>query len=74
MIRINTILLMAAFGLMLGMFVLQASALRVGQLSVVQPVLTTELIFLVPTIPRTLIRALFTSPQMTLDRASLKRF
>jgi drug/metabolite transporter (DMT)-like permease len=35
------------FGLMLGMFVLQASALRVGQLSVVQPVLTTELIFLV---------------------------
>jgi drug/metabolite transporter (DMT)-like permease len=35
------------FGLMLGMFVLQASALRVGQLNVVQPVLTTELIFLV---------------------------
>ncbi len=35
------------FGLMLGQFVLQASALRVGQLSVVQPVLTTELIFLV---------------------------
>jgi hypothetical protein len=35
------------FGLMLGMFVLQASALRFGQLSVVQPVLTTELIFLV---------------------------
>jgi hypothetical protein len=35
------------FGLMLGMFVLQASALRAGQLSVVQPVLTTELIFLV---------------------------
>jgi drug/metabolite transporter (DMT)-like permease len=32
---------------MLGMFVLQASALRVGQLSVVQPVVTTELIFLV---------------------------
>lgn len=35
------------FGLLLGVFVLQASALRVGQLSVVQPVLTTELIFLV---------------------------
>jgi drug/metabolite transporter (DMT)-like permease len=35
------------FGLMLGMFVLQASALRIGQLSVVQPVVTTELIFLV---------------------------
>jgi hypothetical protein len=35
------------FALMLGMFVLQASALRVGQLSVVQPVLTAELIFLV---------------------------
>lgn len=35
------------FALMLGMFVLQASALRAGQLSVVQPVLTTELIFLV---------------------------
>jgi drug/metabolite transporter (DMT)-like permease len=35
------------FGLMLGMFVLQASALRVGQLNVVQPALTTELIFLV---------------------------
>src|ERR1700724_1659695 len=35
------------FGLLLGVFGLQASALRVGQLSVVQPVLTTELIFLV---------------------------
>ena len=35
------------FGLLLGVFALQASALRVGQLSVVQPVLTTELIFLV---------------------------
>lgn len=35
------------FGLLLGGFVLQASALRVGQLSIVQPVLTTELIFLV---------------------------
>jgi drug/metabolite transporter (DMT)-like permease len=35
------------FGLFLCVFVLQASALRVGQLSVVQPVLTTELIFLV---------------------------
>jgi drug/metabolite transporter (DMT)-like permease len=38
---------LAGFGLLLGTFVLQASALRVGQLSVVQPVLTTELIFLV---------------------------
>jgi drug/metabolite transporter (DMT)-like permease len=35
------------FGLMLGTFALQASALRFGQLSLVQPVLTTELIFLV---------------------------
>lgn len=35
------------FGLLLCVFILQASALRVGQLSVVQPVLTTELIFLV---------------------------
>jgi drug/metabolite transporter (DMT)-like permease len=35
------------FGLLLCVFALQASALRVGQLSVVQPVLTTELIFLV---------------------------
>jgi drug/metabolite transporter (DMT)-like permease len=35
------------FGCMLGTFVLQASALRIGQLSVVQPVFTTELIFLV---------------------------
>jgi drug/metabolite transporter (DMT)-like permease len=35
------------FGLMLGVFGLQATALRAGQLSVVQPVLTTELIFLV---------------------------
>jgi drug/metabolite transporter (DMT)-like permease len=35
------------FALLLGVFGLQASALRVGQLSVVQPVLTTELIFLV---------------------------
>jgi drug/metabolite transporter (DMT)-like permease len=35
------------FGLLLGTFVLQASALRIGQLSVVQPVLTCELIFLV---------------------------
>jgi drug/metabolite transporter (DMT)-like permease len=33
--------------LMLGTFALQTSALRFGQLSVVQPVLTTELIFLV---------------------------
>jgi hypothetical protein len=38
---------LTGFALMLGMFVLQASALRAGQLSVVQPVLTTELIFLV---------------------------
>jgi drug/metabolite transporter (DMT)-like permease len=37
----------AGFGLLLGTFVLQAAALRVGQLSVVQPVLTTELVFLV---------------------------
>jgi drug/metabolite transporter (DMT)-like permease len=35
------------FGLMLCMFVLQATALRFGQLSVVQPVGTCELIFLV---------------------------
>jgi drug/metabolite transporter (DMT)-like permease len=35
------------FGLLLGVFALQASALHRGQLSVVQPVLTTELIFLV---------------------------
>ncbi len=38
---------LTGFGLMLCMFVLQASALRYGQLSVVQPVLTCELIFLV---------------------------
>jgi len=38
---------LTGFALMLGTFVLQASALRFGQLSVVQPVLTTELIFLV---------------------------
>jgi drug/metabolite transporter (DMT)-like permease len=38
---------LAGFALMLLMFVLQASALRSGQLSVVQPVLTGELIFLV---------------------------
>ncbi len=35
------------FALMLGNFGFQASALRFGQLDVVQPVLTTELIFLV---------------------------
>jgi drug/metabolite transporter (DMT)-like permease len=35
------------FALMLGTFGLQATALRFGQLNVVQPVLTTELIFLV---------------------------
>jgi drug/metabolite transporter (DMT)-like permease len=38
---------LTGFGLMLAMFVLQAAALRAGQLSVVQPVLTTELVFLV---------------------------
>jgi drug/metabolite transporter (DMT)-like permease len=38
---------LAGFGLLLGVFVLQASALRRGQLTVVQPVLTTELVFLV---------------------------
>lgn len=35
------------FGLMLVQFVLQAIALRFGQLSTVQPILTTELLFLV---------------------------
>jgi len=34
------------FGLMLVQFGLQATALRFGQLSVVQPLLTTELLFL----------------------------
>ncbi|HXW35933.1 MAG TPA: DMT family transporter [Acidimicrobiales bacterium] len=38
---------LVGFGLMLVQFVLQAVALRFGQLSTVQPVLTTELIFLV---------------------------
>lgn len=38
---------LAGFALMLGTFGLQATALRFGQLDVVQPVLTTELIFLV---------------------------
>jgi hypothetical protein len=38
---------LTGFALMLCMFALQASALRAGQLSVVQPVLTGELIFLV---------------------------
>jgi drug/metabolite transporter (DMT)-like permease len=38
---------LAGMGLFLGVFALQAAALRRGQLSVVQPVLTTELIFLV---------------------------
>jgi len=38
---------LAGFALLLGVFVLQASALRRGQLSVVQPVITTEIIFLV---------------------------
>ncbi len=35
------------FGLLLGGFALQASALRVGQLSVVQPAVTIELVFVV---------------------------
>ncbi|HWF81492.1 MAG TPA: DMT family transporter [Streptosporangiaceae bacterium] len=38
---------LVGFVLMLGTFGLQATALRFGQLNVVQPVLTTELIFLV---------------------------
>lgn len=38
---------LVGFGLMLVEFALQATALRFGQLSVVQPVLTTELLFLV---------------------------
>ncbi len=38
---------LVGFALMIGNFVLQASALRFGQLDVVQPVLTCELIFLV---------------------------
>ena len=38
---------LVGFALLLGVFALQASALRRGQLSVVQPVLTTELIFLI---------------------------
>ncbi len=38
---------LAGFGLMLAAFVVQASALRAGQLAVVQPVLPTELVFLV---------------------------
>jgi len=37
---------LVGFGLFLCVFALQASALRLGQLSVVQPVLTTELVFL----------------------------
>ena len=37
---------LVGFALMLVVFALQASALSVGQLSVVQPVLTTELLFL----------------------------
>lgn len=35
------------FGLMVGAFVIQATALHFGQLSEVQPILTTELLFLV---------------------------
>jgi drug/metabolite transporter (DMT)-like permease len=35
------------FGLLLGAYVVQAAALRVGQLSVVQPAVTVELVFLV---------------------------
>ncbi|HUC56614.1 MAG TPA: DMT family transporter [Streptosporangiaceae bacterium] len=38
---------LAGFALMLGTFALQASALHFGQLSLVQPVLTMELVFLV---------------------------
>jgi len=38
---------LTGFALMLGTFGLQASALRFGQLNVVQPVLTMELVFLV---------------------------
>jgi drug/metabolite transporter (DMT)-like permease len=38
---------LVGFGLMLVQFVLQATALRFGQLSTVQPVLTCELLFLV---------------------------
>ncbi len=38
---------LAGFALLLGTFVLQASALHFGQLSLVQPVLTMELVFLV---------------------------
>jgi hypothetical protein len=38
---------LVGFALMLGTFVLQASALHFGQLSLVQPVLTLELVFLV---------------------------
>jgi drug/metabolite transporter (DMT)-like permease len=38
---------LVGFALMLGTFALQATALHFGQLSLVQPVLTTELVFLV---------------------------
>jgi hypothetical protein len=38
---------LAGFGLLLVTFVLQATALRFGTLAVVQPVLTTELLFLI---------------------------
>jgi drug/metabolite transporter (DMT)-like permease len=37
----------AGFGLLLGTFVLQATALRFGQLSVVQPILTVDLLFVI---------------------------
>ena len=37
---------LVGFALMLVVFALQATALRLGQLSVVQPVITTELLFL----------------------------
>ncbi|HEX3946351.1 MAG TPA: hypothetical protein VHW47_01545, partial [Acidimicrobiales bacterium] len=35
------------FGLLLGTFALQATALRFGQLSVVQPILTVDLLFVI---------------------------
>src|SRR5580698_7665788 len=38
---------LAGFGLMIISFILQATALHLGRLSEVQPVLTTELVFLV---------------------------
>ena len=43
---IRRVIWIVGFGLMLVTFGLQATALRFGELSVVQPVLTTELLFL----------------------------